>query len=234
MTDKEQFDFWYAVNNTEVLIMPSSRLETFGTTVLNYHLVSQLMDSVTKVRIREGRIETAKPEIIVPQLLAESLLEGFGPEATEYAQWLREHEEHLYFLKYGFRVRKQESNEYIISDGLENAVDRVRAALEAKDDPLGALAVGVDKPWEVCLLKLMVEVIENSAPGNIRDLQHRDMFAKARHDPTGVRRKIEVAFRAAAKDPSKVKRVARLLQEHNLFKEYEDRFFALVRSHRAN
>ena len=37
----KEFDFWYAVNNTEVLEMPLGRLETFGSTLIHYRLVTE-------------------------------------------------------------------------------------------------------------------------------------------------------------------------------------------------
>ena len=49
MQEKQPFDFWYAVNNTELVTTPSNRLETFGETVVNYYMVCELMDSVDTV-----------------------------------------------------------------------------------------------------------------------------------------------------------------------------------------
>ena len=37
MTD-QAFDFWYAVNNTEILKLPDKKLETFGASDVHYHL----------------------------------------------------------------------------------------------------------------------------------------------------------------------------------------------------
>ena len=34
MDEKRTFDFWYAVNNTEIVLMPSRHPETFGNTIL--------------------------------------------------------------------------------------------------------------------------------------------------------------------------------------------------------
>ena len=31
-----QFDFWFAVNNTEIVMPPKRHLETFGNTIINY------------------------------------------------------------------------------------------------------------------------------------------------------------------------------------------------------
>ena len=76
----------------------------------------------------------------------------------------------------------------------------------------------------------MIDVIEYSAEGNIRELESKNLFEQARNDPSGIRRKIEEAFLRAAKDHSKIKELGSLLQKHNVFTEYEDRFFALLKS----
>jgi len=225
MHDRDAFDFWYAVNNTEALILPSSRLETFGTTMLNYHLVSEFMDSVNRVRIREGRIEAFRPQILTPESLAQTLLEGFGHEAREYADWLRAHQHDLHLLRYGFTIRKQERSEYVVSEPLAQAVDQIERRLRARNDPLTALAIGVEQPWEVCLLKLMVEVVEQSVAGNVSDLRKGGLLPH----PQGPRGEIEAGFREASRDASRIPDLHRLLERHGRFKEYEDRFFALVR-----
>lgn len=230
MSDKEQFDFWYAVNNTDVLVLPTGTLETFGATSLTYHLLTEPMDSVDQVRVREGRIDAARPEILTPHSFMETPLDGFGPEAAAYIEWLRHNAQDLYILRYGFQIAKRENKEYLLSDSLESVTERVRRTIEEKDSAMTALAVGVDQPWEVCLLKLMVEVVEHSAAGNVRELQSKNLFEEARNDPGGVRRQVEAAFRGAAKDPSRIDALAELLQRHRLFEEYQDRFFRLVRT----
>ena len=220
----DNFDFWYAVNNTEVLVLPRSRLETFGTTLIHYRLVTEPMDVVGQVRVREGRIQSFRPEILTPASLLESpLAEGFrsGP-AEDFVRWLREHESDLVLLKYGFKIRQETTTESLVHDSVENVLDRVRSDLEARNDPLGALVRGVDEPWEVCLLKMLFEVVRRSAPGNAREL---------RSDPDGSRHEIERAFRQAAGDRSRLAPLADLLNRLGKFKDYEDRFFALVRSH---
>jgi hypothetical protein len=219
----KEFDFWYAVNNTEVLELPHNRLETFGSTLINYHLVTEPMDSVGQVRIREGRILSFRPEILTPQSLTESPLEGFraGP-ADDFVRWLREHESDLTLLKYGFKIRHETVTESVVHDSVANVLDRVRTDLKSRADPLSALVLGVDEPWEVCLLKLLFEVVRQSAPGNARDL---------RKDPDGSRHEIDQAFRMAANNRAQLAPLANLLTRLGKFKDYEDRFFALVRSH---
>lgn len=218
-------DFWYAVNNTEVVVMPPRRLETFGATVVDYHLVTEPMDSVNRSRVREGRIHAFRPQIVTPTAFMESILEGFQHEAAEaYANWLREHESDLLILRYGFRIRKEGIRDELVSDPVEAVVERVRADLARRENPLAALVRGVDEPWEVCLIKLMVEMVQRSAPGHMQAL---------RADPTGSHHGIEEAFRKAARDPAAVPALAAQLKAAGVFKDYEDRFFAVVRSHRG-
>lgn len=225
MRDNPQFDFWYAVNNTEVISVPERRLETFGTTMVNYYLVTELMDSVNKVRVREGKLKAFRPEIITPQSIAEMMLEGFGDEARNYADWLHKNAQEMQILKYGFKVQKQEVNDYILSDPLETVVERVKKEVAERGDPMGAVLVGVDRPWEVCLLKLMVELVQHSVAGNIQDIRQQQRDLKAQ-----LHQRLEKAFLEASRDASKVQELADLLKRNGLFERYEDRFFAAVRA----
>ena len=101
-------DFWFAVNNTEVVLMPRSYLQTFGTTSLHYHMVSELMDTVNQIRVREGTIQSLRPEIITPTFQEDKILEDFGEQAREYVEWLQSHANDLHFLQYGFKIQKKE------------------------------------------------------------------------------------------------------------------------------
>lgn len=225
MPIKNPFDFWYAVKNTRVVVMPVRRLETFGNTILNYHMISELMDTVGQVRIREGRIQAYRPQIMVPDHYASKLLENFGEEAERYAEWLREHSQELRILQYGFKIRKEELNQHVVSDNLNAVIGRVEQTVRAKDDPLAAVVAGVDDPWEVCLIKLMSDVFGNSFPGNVRELERHNLFT-ARNSGEDVRREIEADFAAAAGDRQKTQALGEKLQKLGLFGEYEDRFFA--------
>lgn len=227
--EKKIFDFWYAVNNTQILTMPSRHLDTFGSTILNYHLVTELMDSVGQIRIREGRIEAYKPRIITPEAYAETALEGFGDEAEKYVEWLKQHESQVRVLQYGYKLKQQEFSEHVVTDNMQSVIGRVKKEAEAKDDPLSAVVVGVDNPWDVCLVKLFWEVIQKSAQTNIQELASHKMFEDAGGIPRWVLEEVEEAFRAANSNPANIKRLAAKLQEHGLFERYQDRFFTLVK-----
>jgi hypothetical protein len=232
--EQDSFNFWYAVNNTDVKVMPSRHLETFGNTIVNYHLISELMDDTSKVRIREGKLEAGRPQIITPDSYAQTAMEGFGEEARQYVEWLREHEQDIRVLQYGYRLKQESYRENIVTDSLDAVVERVKTVVEATDDPMSAVVVGVDDPWDVCLVRLFWEVIQSSALFNIREMQNQKLFDQDRGVPRGVRNDIDAAFKEANQDPSKIKPLGAKLNAMGLFNEYEDRFFALVKAHAQN
>lgn len=230
MTDKRSFDFWYAVNNTEVVMLPTKHLETFGTTMLNYYLITELMDSVDQIRVREGRMKALRPQIITPQAYSETLLEGFGDEAHKYVDWLREHERDMRILQYGYTLKNESFSEHVVTDNVKAVVERVKEDVSQKNDPFNAIAIGVDDPWDVCLVKMFWEVISKSAKANVTEMERRNLFEMQGNLPRGVRDEIEKAFLAASKDSSLINRLGELLQHHRVFEEYQDRFFSLVKS----
>jgi len=223
----DNFDFWYAVNNTEILRTPSQKLETFGTTLINYMLISQKMDS-NKFRVREGKLEASRPQILTPDAMGKIPLEGFSNKETErYAEWMQQHAQELRLLQYGFIIKKQDVKDYESTEGEQQVLANVLSEYKRRNDPLSAVLTGVDEPWEVCLMKLIVEVIENSAKQNIQDFQERNMLGRG---PDAARQEIEDDFLAAARDPSRIEYLHKKLQAAGVFDKYEDRFFALVRS----
>jgi hypothetical protein len=111
-------------------------------------------------------------------------------------------------------------------------VERVNAEVRARNDPMSCVVVGVDSPWDVCLIKLFREVIRKSAQANIRDMERRKLFEDDAGVPRGIRDEIEQDFLAASRDPSLIEELARKLQRRHLFDDYQDRFFALVKAAR--
>lgn len=215
MEKHSHFDFWYAVNNTRILSLPQRTLETFGTTVLTYHLVAEHMDAVGQVRVREGRMEAFRPEIITPEAYAKVVLEGFGQEANEYLNWLKEHSKDFQILRYGYNLKQASFSEHMVTDSLEAVTDRVLAEVKSSEDPFRAVLVGVDDPWDVCLVKLFAELIQRSAKSNFEQL---------------ARREIEEAFHRAVRDPAQITGLGTTLQRYGVFDEYQDRFFSLVKA----
>ncbi len=216
-------DIWYAVKITRVVMPPRQTLETFGATTIRYHLISELMDEVDKVRVRAGKVFSERPQIITPDHFARQLLEGFGEKARDYAEWLSDHGEMVNILKYGLQFRKKHTSAEILSEPLNHVADKIKAAVSSEDDPLSAVIIGADELWEVSLLKFLRDYIEKSAPVNIQQLRQRDHEADLE-----IPREIEMEFRAAALDKKRIPGLGKKLQKYGLFEKYEDRFYALV------
>ena len=71
-------DFDYAIENTHVLLAPEQQIATFGRTSFNFYLITELMDRVDQVRVRNGKIHAERPQILAPEHFSRLLLEGFG------------------------------------------------------------------------------------------------------------------------------------------------------------
>ncbi len=169
-------DFTYALENTRVVLAPTQRLDTFGTSVFNYYLVTEAMDEVNLSRVREGQIHAERPQLLTPQNMARLLLEGFGDQGQRFAEQISGQAARFAFLKYGFRVSKSDLRSYEVHESLENVAGKLKDDLERKNEPLTALLTGVEDGWEVCLLKFMVDMIGTSLPGNMGDFRERGML----------------------------------------------------------
>lgn len=169
-------DFTYALENTRVLLAPSQRLDTFGTSLFTYFLVTEEMDAVNQSRVREGQIHAERPQIVTPQNMAKLLLEGFSDQGQRFAEQINAQAGRFSFLKYGFQVRKSDIRSYDVHESLEHVAGKLKDELQLKNEPLTALLTGVDDGWEVCLLKFMVDMIAASAPGNLGDFRERGML----------------------------------------------------------
>lgn len=170
-------DINYAIENTKVIVPPKAKLKTFGTSLVNYYLVTEDMDEVGTSRVREGRIQAEKPELLTPAYFRRLLLEGFvDDKAEEFAEALSQHPELFTWLKYGFKMKKDEIRSYDVHESMEQVLDKVRAEAESKDDPFTAVLTGIDDGWEVCLLKFMVDTIQESAGGNFEDFRNQGLL----------------------------------------------------------
>lgn len=172
----QEHDFHYAMENTRVVVSPQSGIETFGTTRFHFSLVSELLDEVDTVRIRNGRIEAERPRIVSPHHYSKLLLEGFGDRAREYADWIESHGAALRILRYGFQFRKTDLSERVVREPMDSALERLKDQIGAGDDPFATLISGVDDAWEVCLLKFSMEMIQKSAGGNVEEWQRRGLI----------------------------------------------------------
>lgn len=169
-------DFQYAAENTEVILAPTQNIATFGSTSFRFYLISELMDQVNEVRVRDGRIHAERPQIVTPDHYASLLLDGFGEKAQRYVDQLRERSRSFAVLRYGFQFRKTDVTEKTLRESVETVIARTKAQVEKSEEPMSAVIQGVDDAWEVCLLKFTIDLIERSSGGNVRDFKRRGLI----------------------------------------------------------
>jgi hypothetical protein len=171
-----EFDIAYALEQTQVIHEPDRRIDTFGSTQFEFSLVSELMDTVGSVRVRDGRIEADKPLILRPEGFSGFDFEGFGPKAQAFGEWLREHADQLAILKYGFKFRKNDVSEHIVHEPMDLVCGKLVEETRKSGNPMRVIIRGVDDVWEICLLKFTVEMIEKSAGINLFDFKRRGLL----------------------------------------------------------
>jgi hypothetical protein len=168
--------FHYALENTRTHLEPSGLIETFGSTVFDFTLVSELMDDVDRVRLRRGTMQAERPRLVTPEHYAKIMLDGFGEKAREFADWLEQHGDDLKFLRYGFQFTKSNLREDVVSGRLDGVIaDAVRRARDT-GDTRQAVIESVDDAWEVSLLKLAFDTARRSAGENVGEWKKRGLL----------------------------------------------------------
>jgi len=168
-------DFQYAIENTVVVRPPTRSIQTFGNTTFRFYLVSELMDRVDEIRVREGQIEAERPQILTAEKMSRILLDGFGEKAGQFAEMLRHNPDLAQFLRYGIRVMKRDVTETTAHESMEMVLAAIDARIAANDET-SVIIQGVDDAWEVCLLKFSMDLIQQSLGGNVSDLRRRKLL----------------------------------------------------------
>ncbi len=169
-------DIHYALEATEVLHEPDRRIDTFGSTSFEFHLISELMDQVGQIRVRTGKITAERPMIVKPEPQSDLEFEGFGEQAQAFAEWLKSRMKDSAALQYGFTFKKSDVTESLIHDSMDNVRDRVVAEVRDKNNPMTAVILGVDDTWEICLLRFTMEMIQKSYRINKFDFKRRGLL----------------------------------------------------------
>jgi hypothetical protein len=175
-TKMDRESFFYALENTKTHVEPSGLIETFGSTVFDFVLISELMDEVNRVRLRRGTLQAERPRIVAPHHFARIMLDGFGEKAREFADWLEQHGDDMKFLRYGFQFTKSNLREEIVSGELPQIVDQAVRDAKGGGGIRQAVIESVDDAWEVSLLKLAVETAQRSAGANVDEWKKRGLI----------------------------------------------------------
>lgn len=228
MRKPNEFDFVYAVRHTEILHAPKRILDPFDQTTIDYTLIAQPMDNPNQTCIREGKLQTFPPHLILPQDLFTQELEGFGQQAQKYLEFLQQHASRIRILRYSYRLRRETYRETIVNEPIDLIREQTLERHKASTNPYAALVQGVDEPWDVCLLHLFMKLVQASVPKALDAIEKRAKSNFKEQLPQSDRAEIERAFAAAEHDRTLVPRLGNLLREKGLFEVYQDRFFALL------
>src|SRR6266404_3774945 len=76
-------DFDYAIENTHVIVAPEQQIATFGSTSFDFYLISELMDRVDQVRVRNGKIHAERPQILTPEHTAGCCSRGLAKRRSD-------------------------------------------------------------------------------------------------------------------------------------------------------
>lgn len=218
----------YAVRHTRILCAPERLLDPFDQTSIDYTLLTEPMDAPGQTRIREGTLLTFPPRLVLPGDLSTQELEGFGEQAQRYLAFLQTHAAKIRILQYSYRLRRDHYTETLLHEPLEAVTDRAKRSFRMRQNPAAALLLGVDEPWDVCVLHLFMRLVQASVPRAIREIERRAQADFRDHLPGDDKAEIERAFAAAAKDPTLIKPLGQMLKRKGLFELYQDRFFALI------
>ena len=166
-------DMQYALEMTRIIHEPDRRIDTFSSTQFEFSLITEDMDQVNHVRIREGKVEAQQPRILKAQHLTEFNFEGFGEKGEEFGQWLQENFADVPFLRYGFNFKATDVAESTVHESIEVVRDRVLAETISRNNPMSAVIEGIDDAWQISVLKFTVEMIQKSHGINIFDFKRR-------------------------------------------------------------
>lgn len=216
---------------TEVIRPPRQALATFGTTTVDYYLLTEpayadLMPGPEETVIRQGKVMAERPQLVTPFYLL-NLFRGFE-HGEEYARYLaREHGRNAPGLMYSYRNELHETT--VVSDGIAVVAERLREDLDKRGEHLAAVVRGVDHLWDVSLMKFIYDLTASSVARNVAELGGRGLLGNDRGLPRAARVRLEEMFAAVQRGELDPRELKTELDRWGVFEEYEDRFLGLFR-----
>ena len=226
-------DLIKAVQKTRVARKPLQHLATFGTSIINYYVITEpIYSDIDELKketvVRTGRVNSGKPQIVTPTYALN--LKGFSSEAYKYLEFISD--------KFGvnspgvlYQYKNEPGKINILNGSVEEVSNNIIKELNAKKDKLTAVIVGVDELWDVSLLKFIHDFTSESLVSNINEfnsrglLQPQDQFGGV---PKAAVQRIEILFNQVGfgADPEILKKE---LDRWGLFDHYEERFLNLFK-----
>jgi len=211
-----------ALERTELVRPPRQHLATFGSTSMDYYVVTGLSENLSVVR--DGKVLAEKPRIVTPAYLVN--LEGFSTEARSYISSIARDHPNDPGVFYKYKNKPEKMN--VVSEPVAQVISNLDTRLEEESNPLSAIIKGVEEFWDVSLLMFIYHLTSSSVSRNVAEFSRRGLLSV---DTDGVpgeaRNHIEELFELVRRDISRAPALVTELNRWGLFSEYQDRFFAL-------
>ncbi len=214
----------YALENTELVRAPQQALTTFGSSVIDYYVVTELVGNVSV--IRDGKVVAERPKIVTPAYLVN--VEGFSEQARRYMAMMAR--ERPYESGILYRYKNEPKGMNVVSEPIKQVIGKLSSQIEEERNPLSTIIRGVEELWDVSLLMFIYELTTRSVRTNVAEFGRRGFLdMDAGGVPQGARDYIEELFEQASRGLSRAPELVTELNRWGLFPEYQDRFFALFR-----
>jgi hypothetical protein len=214
----------HALQHTELIKAPRQELDTFGSSVIDYYVVTELVGNLSVVR--DGKVFAERPKIVTPAYLVN--IEGFSQQAKRYISMMAR--ERPYESGIFFRYKNEPGGMDVVSEPIKQVIDNLSSRVEGQQNPLSTIIKGVEELWDVSLLMFIYELTSKSVRTNMAEFNRRGLLdIDASGVPEGARNYIEELFEKASRNLSRAPELVVELNRWGLFPEYQDRFYALFR-----
>jgi hypothetical protein len=214
----------YALEHTELIRAPQQKLSTFGSSVIDYYVVTELVGNLSVVR--DGKVIAERPKIVTPAYLVN--VEGFSEQARRYVAMMAR--ERPYESGIFYRYKNEPKGMNVVSEPIKQVINKLSSQMEEQNNPLSTIIRGVEELWDVSLLMFIYELTTQSVRTNMAEFNRRGFLdTDAAGVPQGARDYIEELFEQASRNLSRAPELVVELNRWGLFPEYQDRFFALFR-----
>ena len=214
----------HALENTELVRAPQQALTTFGSSVIDYYVVTELVGNVSV--IRDGKVVAERPKIVTPAYLVN--VEGFSEQARRYIAMMAR--ERPYESGIFYRYKNEPKGMNVVSEPIKQVISKLSSQIEEERNPLSTIIRGVEELWDVSLLMFIYELTTRSVRTNVAEFSRRGFLdMDAGGVPQGARDYIEELLEQASRNLSRAAELVTELNRWGLFPEYQDRFFALFR-----
>ncbi|MEX0727303.1 MAG: hypothetical protein WD065_13600 [Planctomycetaceae bacterium] len=162
--------FLKAWNSVKIERPVNCGLFTFGESVLPYLLVCGAPQSGGTVTVTRGDVRITRPLILTPDNFPVEL-QNFFEENDELAaaQFMLSRSAGFSHLK----LNNHSGAPRIVSDSIEEAVDRLNHELDGEDEDQVAILSAPAKLGGIAVLRYAAERIWSSTPDNIQELRER-------------------------------------------------------------